>query len=242
MNRTVLGLLFAVCSTAHLCSQMGNMNAPTFTKDVAPILQKNCQSCHRPGEAAPFSMLTYEETRPWSGAMKLAVKQKLMPPWFADPQVGHFANDRSLSQKEIDTIVAWATAGAPKGDPKDMPAPVNFVEGWGIPKPDVTFQLPKEFAVPESGMVEYQYAIVPTGFTEDKWVQAVEVRPTERSVVHHIIAYIREPGSNYFKDQEREELSSKLLRRRRMRTLTPARCPAIFWLAMLPANPRRSYR
>ena len=203
MDRTVLGLLFAVCSTAHLSSQMGNMNAPTFTKDVAPILQKNCQSCHRPGEAAPFSMLTYEETRPWTGAMKLAVKQKLMPPWFADPQVGHFANDRSLSQKEIDTIVAWVTAGAPKGDPKDMPAPVNFVEGWGIPKPDMIFQLPKEFPVPESGMVEYQYVIVPTGFTEDKWVQAVEVRPTERSVVHHIIAYIREPGSNYFKDQKR---------------------------------------
>jgi hypothetical protein len=126
-----------------------------------------------------------------------------MPPWFADPQVGHFANDRSLSQKEIDTIVAWVTAGAPKGDPKDMPAPVNFVEGWAIPKPDVIFQLPKEFSVPESGMVEYQYVIVPTGFTEDKWVQAVEVRPTERSVVHHIIAYIREPGSNYFKDQKR---------------------------------------
>ena len=143
MDRTVLGLLFAVCSTAHLSSQMGNMNAPTFTKDVAPILQKNCQSCHRPGEAAPFSMLTYEETRPWTGAMKLAVKQKLMPPWFADPQVGHFANDRSLSQKEIDTIVAWVTAGAPKGDPKDMPAPVNFVEGWSIPKPDMIFQLPK---------------------------------------------------------------------------------------------------
>src|ERR1700745_2729886 len=203
MNRTLLGLLFAVCSTAHLSSQMGNMNAPTFTKDVAPILQRNCQSCHRPGEAAPFSMLTYEETRPWAGAMKLAVKQKLMPPWFADPQVGHFANDRSLSQKEIDTIVAGVTAGAPKGDPRDMPAPGNCVEGWGIPKPDVIFQLPKEFPVPESGMVEYQYVIVPTGFTEDKWVQAVEVRPTERSVVHHIIAYIREPGSNYFKDQKR---------------------------------------
>lgn len=82
-----------------------------------------------------------------------------------------------------------------------MPRPVNFLEGWDIPKPDVTFQLPKEFPVPESGMVEYQYAIVPTGFTEDKWVQAVEVQPTERSVVHRIIAYVREPGSNYFKYQ-----------------------------------------
>ena len=147
-------------------------------------------------------MLTYEETRPWAGAMKMAVRQKMMPPWYADPKVGHFSNDRSLSQEDIDTITAWTTAGAPEGDPKDMPAPVDFVQGWAIPKPDVTFQLPTEFAVPKSGMVEYQYAIVPTGFPEDKWIQAVEVRPTERSVVHHIIAFVREPGSNYFKDQK----------------------------------------
>ena len=201
MNRALLILLFELCS-ACLFAQMGSMTAPTFTKDVAPILQKNCQSCHRPGEAGPFSMLTYEDTRPWAGAIKLAVQQKIMPPWFADPQYGHFANDRSLSQEDIHTIVAWVTAGAPKGDPKDMPAPLNFVEGWGIPKPDAVLQLPREFAVPESGMVEYQYVIVPTGFTEDKWVQAAEVRPTEHSVVHHIIAYVREPGSNYFKDQK----------------------------------------
>jgi hypothetical protein len=202
MFRSFLASLLALCSATVGLAQMGNMNAPTYTKDVAPILQKHCQSCHRPGEAAPFSMLTYDTTRPWAGAMKLAVRQKVMPPWYADPQVGHFSNDRSLSQEEIDTLVAWATAGAPEGDPKDMPRPVDFVEGWGIPKPDITFQLPSEFAVPKSGMVEYQYSIVPTGFKEDRWVQAIEVRPTERSVVHHIIAYIREPGSNYFKDQK----------------------------------------
>src|SRR5215468_7126060 len=114
MSRTLLTSFLAFCSATALFAQMGNMHAPTYTKDVAPILQKNCQSCHRPGEAAPFSMLTYEETRPWIGAIKLAVKQKLMPPWYADPQVGHFANDMSLSQKEIDTITAWVTAGAPK--------------------------------------------------------------------------------------------------------------------------------
>ena len=201
MTRSILISFLAFCSLNAVSAQMGNMSGPTYTKDVAPILQKHCQSCHRPGEAAPFSMLTYEETRLWAGAMKVAVRLKSMPPWYADPQIGHFSNDGSLSQKDVDTIVAWATAGAPKGDPKEMPPPVNFLEGWDIPKPDVTFQLPKEFAIPESGMVEYQYAIVPTGFTEDKWVQAVEVRPTERSVVHHIIAYVREPGSNYFKDQ-----------------------------------------
>ena len=201
MFRTLVG--FLVCSSAiFLSAQMENMNAPTYSKDVAPILQKHCETCHRPGEAAPFSMLTYETTRPWAGAIKLAVRQKVMPPWFADPEVGHFSNERSLSPEEINTLVAWATAGAPEGDPADLPHPANFVEGWGIPKPDITFQLPKEFAVPKSGMVEYQYAIVPTGFTKDTWVQAAEVRPTERSVVHHIIAYIREPGSNYFKGQK----------------------------------------
>ena len=134
--------------------------------------------------------------------MKRVVRQKMMPPWFADPNFGHFSNDRSLTEKEISTIVAWANGGAPQGDPKDMPAQPNFVEGWGIPKPDVIFELPHAFPVPESGMIEYQYVILPTGFTEDKWIQAAETRPTDRSVVHHIIAYVREPGSNYFKDQK----------------------------------------
>ncbi|MGD0515305.1 MAG: thiol-disulfide isomerase [Terriglobales bacterium] len=202
MKRIVLSLGFTFCFAASVFGQMSNSMGVTFTKDVAPILQKNCQSCHRPGEAGPFSMLTYEDVHPWAGAIKLAVQHKIMPPWYADPQYGHFANSRALSNEDIKTIVAWVTAGAPKGDIKDMPAPLNFTEGWGIPKPDVVFQLPKEFPVPESGMVEYQYTIVPTGFTKDTWVQAAEVRPTERAVVHHIIAYVREPGSTYFKDQK----------------------------------------
>src|SRR5215471_1599857 len=157
MIRSLLTSLLILCSVTAGFAQMGNMSAPTYTKDVAPILQTHCQSCHRPGEAAPFSMLSYEGTRPWAGAMKMAVRQRVMPPWYADPQVGHFSNERSLTQEEIDTIVAWATAGAPEGDANDLPRPLNFVEGWGIPKPDMTFELPKEFAVPKSGMVEYQY-------------------------------------------------------------------------------------
>ena len=197
----VLLILFGCGSSAF--AQMANMAAPTYTKDVAPILQKKCQMCHRPGEAAPFSLLTYDEARPWATSIKRVVQQKIMPPWFADPGYGHFANDRSLSAKEISTLVAWVNAGAPQGDSKDMPPAANFVEGWGIAKPDVIFELPHTFAVPASGMVEYQYVILPTGFTEDKWVQMAEARPTERSVVHHIIAYVREPGSNYFKDQKR---------------------------------------
>jgi len=104
MNRTLLSSFLAFCSVTALFAQMGNMSAPTYTKDVAPILQKHCQSCHRPGEAAPFSMLTYEETRPWAGAVKVAVRSKTMPPWYADPQIGHFSQDSFHSQEGIDTM------------------------------------------------------------------------------------------------------------------------------------------
>ena len=202
MGRTLSTLLVALCLGTYSFCQNPSAGGVTFAKDVAPILQKNCQTCHRPGEAAPFSLLTYEEARPWAASMKRAVRQKSMPPWFADPGYGHFSNDRSLTEKDINTILVWANTGAPQGDPQDMPPPLNFAEGWSVPKPDAIFQLPQPFAVPASGMVEYQYVIVPTGFTEDKWIQAAEVRPTDRSVVHHIIAYIREPGSNYFKDKK----------------------------------------
>jgi len=191
----ISGLLFAFAATAAT-----NPLPVTFTKDVAPVLQKNCQACHRPGEAAPFSMLTYEQARPWAKAMKEAVLLKKMPPWFADPHYGKFANDKSLSQKEIDTIVAWADAGAPEGDLKDLPAPVSFTEGWQIPKPDVVFELPNAVNVPASGTIEYQYVIVPTGFTTDRWVRFAEARPGNRALVHHIIAFIREPGSKWMKD------------------------------------------
>jgi mono/diheme cytochrome c family protein len=202
MHRFAVVLVGSAFFSAILFAQTPQGPAPTYTKDVAPILQKHCQTCHRPGEAGPFSMLTYEDTKPWAAAMKLAVQQKIMPPWFADPKYGTFVNERSLTAEEIRTLAAWVNAGAQKGDPKDLPPPVKFEEGWGIPKPDTVFQLPKAFSVPDSGMMEYQYVIVPTGFTEDKWVQMMEVRPTDRAVVHHIIAYLREPGSNYFKDQK----------------------------------------
>jgi hypothetical protein len=198
----LINAAFAALAVSTRAQSTPPPTPPTYNKDVSPILQKHCQSCHRRGEAAPFSMLTYSETKPWATAMKLAVQQKQMPPWFADPKYGHFSNNRSLTDAEIHTIIAWANGGAQEGNPKDLPPPVNWTEGWGISKPDVVFQLPKVFHVPESGTVEYQYVIVPTGFTEDKWVQMAEVRPTDRAVVHHIIAYLREPGSNYFKDQK----------------------------------------
>ena len=195
LEPVISGLLFAFAATAAT-----NPSPVTFTKDVAPVLQKNCQGCHRPGEAAPFSLLTYEQARPWAKAMKEAVLLKKMPPWFADPHFGKFVNDRSLSQREIDTIAAWADAGAPQGDPKDAPAAVQFVEGWRIPKPDVVIEMPNAFEIPTAGTIEYQYVVLPTGFTQDRWVQYAEARPGNRALVHHIIAFIREPDSKWMKD------------------------------------------
>ncbi len=173
----------------------------TFDKDVAPLLQKHCQTCHRPGEAAPFSLLTYQQARPWAKAMKEAVVLKKMPPWFADPHFGKFSNDRALSDSEIATLAAWADGGALEGDATDLPAKAEFVEGWQIPKPDVVYEFPRAFEIPAAGTIEYQKVIVPSGFTEDKWVQFAEARPDDRAHVHHMILYVREPGSHWLRGE-----------------------------------------
>lgn len=134
--------------------------------------------------------------------MKEAVLLRKMPPWFADPHYGKFANDRSLPQKDIDTLVTWADAGAPRGELKDMPPPANFVEGWAIPRPDLVIELPRAFEIPTTGTIEYQKIIVPTGFKEDRWVQFAEARPDDRARVHHMILFVREPGSRWLRDQK----------------------------------------
>lgn len=170
---------------------------PTFYKDVLPILQKNCQSCHRPGEAGPMSFLNYESTRPAAKAIKAAVLTKKMPPWFADPKYGHFENDRTLADADVKTLVSWVDTGAKAGNAKDAPKPVSWVEGWNIPKPDVILQMPTAFKIPATGTVDYHYVIIPTGFTEDKYVQFAESRPTDREHTHHILSFLREPGSKW---------------------------------------------
>jgi hypothetical protein len=168
---------------------------PAFFGDVLGILQNRCQQCHRPGEIAPMSFLTYADTRPWAKAIRESVLTRKMPPWFADPNYGHFANERSLSQREMDTLVNWVAAGAPEGDPKDGPPPREWPPGWNISSPDAVFEMPQAFPIPPSGAIEYQYIILPTRLTADKWVDQVEVRPGDRAAVHHAVIYIREPGS-----------------------------------------------
>ena len=160
----------------------------TFTKDVLPILQKNCQSCHRPGQIAPMSLLTYDEARPWARSIKTKVDSRQMPPWFADPKSDHFANDRSLAQQDIDTLVKWADAGAPRGNDADAPAAVQWpTDGWQV-KPDLIVRGP-EFRVParpEKNVIEWTTMIIPSGFTKDTWVTSMEIKPSDFSVTHHI--------------------------------------------------------
>jgi hypothetical protein len=171
--------------------------AVTFYRDVLPILQNHCQECHRPAQMAPMSLATYEESRPWAKAIREQVRSHQMPPWPADPCCGHFTNDRSLSPTEIETLAKWADTGASRGDLRDAPPRKTWPDGWNLPAHDLELAMPKPFEVPAAGAVEYQYFPIPTGFKEDRWVQAVEVRPGNRKVVHHIVVYIREPGSTW---------------------------------------------
>ena len=165
----------------------------TFNKEVAPILQKNCVTCHRPGQVAPMSLLSYKDARPWAKSIREMVAERRMPPWLADPGYGEFTNDRRLSQREIDTILAWVDGGLREGDPKDLFPNPKFPEGWTIGQPDLVLSMNDEYSVPADGVVPYKYFVVPTGFTEDRYVQAAEIKPGNRSVVHHVIVTVREP-------------------------------------------------
>lgn len=174
----------------------GGAAGPTFSRDVAPIFYTKCASCHRPGEVAPMSLLTFRDARPWARAIQEKVTTREMPPWHADRRYGVFRNDLSLTPAEIETISAWVASGAREGDPAELPPPPAFTEGWQIGVPDMVFEMPVDYQVPATGTVEYQYFDVPTHFTEDRWMQAGEARPGDRAHVHHIVIYVREPEPN----------------------------------------------
>jgi len=167
---------------------------PTFSKDVAPIFYKNCTNCHRPGELAPMSLLTYKDARPWAKSIATNVSKGTMPPWHADPAYGEFVNDRRLSDAERDTIVKWASNGAPEGDAKDLPARPTYATEWMIGQPDAIFSMQEDYPVPSEGTVAYQYFTIPTNTTEDKWIQAMEVRAGDPKVLHHVIVYAATPA------------------------------------------------
>ena len=166
----------------------------TYSKDVAPILNKRCVECHRAGEAAPMAFTSYKEVRPWAKAIRQQVVTRTMPPWFADPHFGNFKNDRRLSQQEIEIISNWVLTGAPEGNMSDLPAKPEFAEGWNIGKPDLVIDFGTDFEVPTTGVVPYQYFKVPTNFTTDKWIEAAEILQQNRGVTHHINVFVLEAG------------------------------------------------
>ena len=215
VGRVVIGAVGALgllALPATLSAQTAAV--PTFTKDVAPIFQNKCESCHRPDSIAPFSLQTYEEARPWARSIRERVATRNMPPWHIDPSVGiqHYKNDRSLSQKEIDTIVKWAGNGAPKGDPKDMPAPMKWVEtnGWAYADdfggpPDIVVKSPK-YTQKGVAMDAWYKPVVEIPLTEPRWVRAIEMRPGTikgRKITHHALAYLMQ--------DEKEAVASGLI-------------------------------
>lgn len=190
LSRQALAVIFAA-AFAHAES------VPTFYRDIVPLLQDHCQSCHRQGEIAPMPLSTYKEVRPWAKAIREQVKQRAMPPWFAQPGIGRFSNDPSLSEQQIETISQWVKDGAPAGNPKDAPLPRHWTQGWNIDAPTSIVSMPKPVSIPASGDIDYTYEIVPTGFKKDTWVHMAEIRPSARAHVHHAVVYVRPPQSHW---------------------------------------------
>ncbi|HEX4164732.1 MAG TPA: thiol-disulfide isomerase [Bryobacteraceae bacterium] len=193
--------LLALLAAFGLAGSAATSAAPTFYRDVLPILQAHCQTCHRPGEVAPMPLMDYPGVRPWASAIRQATLLRQMPPWFADPTFGHFANNRSLAETDIRTISDWVSAGAPEGDRADAPPPRHWIDGWTIGKPEIVLQMPVAFQIPASGVLPYHYVIVPTHFQKDTWVRLAEVRAGDRVHTHHIVVSVREPGSHWLANE-----------------------------------------
>jgi hypothetical protein len=187
-------MLMILLSLMIAAMPIQSSTTPTFSKDVAPILYKNCVSCHRPGEMAPMPLLTFDQARPYARSIRARIELGTMPPWHAVAPAGTFINEPRITAAEKRTLVEWASNGTPQGDPKDMPPTPVFPAGWTIGTPDTVLAMAQPYDVPASGEIPYQFFTIPTNFTEDKWVQAIEIRPGVRSVVHHVLVFASEPG------------------------------------------------
>jgi peroxiredoxin len=172
-----------------------NSSSITYSSQVSRVLQKHCVECHRQGDIAPFSLTDYDEVVGWADTIAEVIKLQRMPPWHANPKHGHFLNQRLMTDKEKQLIYDWVSAGAPEGDRADLPRPRTFLKGWQLPRqPDRIVEMSETpFTVAAQGTIEYQYFVVDPGFTEDTWIQAAEVIPGNRQVVHHAIVFVRPP-------------------------------------------------
>src|SRR6516165_3353633 len=167
----------------------------TFSETIAPIVYANCVTCHRPGEAAPFSLITYNDVSKRAPIIATVTRSRYMPPWHAAHGYGEFDGERRLTDAQIAAIGEWVKQGMPEGDPAKMPKLPQFADGWHLGKPDLILQMPAGFDLPASGPDVYRNFVIPTGLTEDKWLRAVEFRPTARKVVHHVL-YAYAPGGS----------------------------------------------
>src|SRR4051812_43100573 len=180
-------------------STLAAQSAPTFSKDVLPILQRSCQKCHRPGTAAPMSLLTYQEVRPWARSIKARVTSRQMPPWHIDRSIGEYADDPSLSDREIATIAAWIDGGAPQGNPADAPPPLKFspLDEWVLGAPDLIVSMDKGFTIPATGPDFTPDEVVDPKITEGRYVKWVQIIPSAYCCVHHSHVYVEPPdGAN----------------------------------------------
>jgi hypothetical protein len=215
MKKLLMFLLTLFClGTSALLAPSATGERPkkkgvTFNKDVAPIFLARCVKCHREGEAAPMSLASYIEARPWARSIREKVLLREMPPWHADPHIGQFRNDRRLTQDEIDTIVSWVDGGAKEGDRRQSPRAPKYVDGWNIGTPDLVLSMPKEITLNAAGTDEYYYLELPANFTEDRYVKKIEVRPGNHKVVHHLTAFILAPpmGMKSLPDLTKEQMA-----------------------------------
>ncbi|MGH7273222.1 MAG: hypothetical protein ACREIQ_02020, partial [Nitrospiria bacterium] len=185
--------------------------APTFSKDIFPILQEKCIQCHRPGEMGPMSLSSYQEVRPWAAAIREAVLTQRMPPWYADAPRGFYSNDWRLSPEETDLMSRWVLARAPEGDPKDLPAPRQFTEGWRKGRPSLILRLPETVQIPARGSDLYPTVVLDHEFAHDTWIRSLEIRPENRRVLHHgnVEVIIPNPGRTVDWAKLREKGESK---------------------------------
>jgi len=177
----------------------------TYSRDIAPILQRQCETCHREGEIGPMALTSYTQAAAWRGDIKRYTQSRQMPPWKADPGVGDFQDARRLTASEIRTIAQWVDSGAPEGDPKDLPPPAHFSDDWPLGQPDVVLEPNRPYHVDADGPDVYRCYVLPTDFTQDRYVGAVDVQPGNRAVVHHVIAFIDGTGASANLDGHEKE-------------------------------------
>ena len=199
-----LSLVEARQRTARQKSPAPVHNSPTFSNEVVRIFQRHCQSCHHPGDIAPFSLMTHADAAPYATAIKLMTKMRLMPPWKATEGCAEFHDARVLTDEEIDTIGKWVDAGAPEGDPAQLPAPLAFDGGWSLGQPDAVLKNPEPYTPPAVGDM-YRCFTLPETSTSDRWVSAIDIRPGDRQSVHHVIAFIDYNGASVALDAQDPE-------------------------------------